>query len=272
MAKKRLQSLERIKSIFQVALFALLGLFLISLAALSWIITANMVKEGKYIGWEVKANKTIKASGRGVVYAKADVAVVDFSVKQEAKKASQAMQKGSRKMNAIISALKGMGILAKDLKTTGFSLRPRYEYRRSESGQFIPYPGKRVLVGYEAEQTLQVKIRDLDKVGKIIQTATSLGANQAGSLRFVIDNPESLKDKARAEAIAKAKERAQSIARQLGVKLVRVVSFNEAGQRPVYPLYKEMEAEGGNQEAAPPQVEPGTNKIEVSVTITYEIK
>ena len=83
------------------------------------------------------------------------------------------------------------------------------------------------MAGYNVIQTLQVKIRDLEKLGEILEQATDAGANQAGNLQFTVDDDEAVKEEARAQAIEKAKEQAEKIADDLGVDLVRIINFNE---------------------------------------------
>jgi len=249
----------------------LLGVLIVFLAVLA-ISTVfgiqNKIKEGKYIGQEIETKNTITVSGQGEVYTKPDLALTTFSVKTETKTIAQAMSENTKKMNNIIDSMKGLGIEEKDLKTTTFNLYPRYEYRRESS----IYPsGERILVGYEATQSLQVKIRDLDKIGEIIEKATDAGANQVGDLQFTVDKEDEFKKQAREQAIKEAKEKAKEIASQLGIDLVRIVNFDESGYAPRYNDYgliKEMAVGGGGEI---PQIETGENKIEVSVSITYEI-
>jgi uncharacterized protein YggE len=177
-------------------------------------------------------------------------------------------------MNAVIDSVKSQGVEEKDIKTISFNIYPRYEYRKEET-EIYPYPpGKRVLVGYEIQQSLQVKIRDMEKIGDIIQGATDAGANQVGDLQFTIDEQDELKKQAREEAIKKAKAKAQELASQLGIKLVRIANFSEGVSVPRYDYTLTKEAAmGGAGEAVPqPQIETGENKIEVTVTITYEIR
>lgn len=249
----------------------LLGVLVVFLAVLT-VSTAvgvqNKIKEGKYIGQEIETKNTITVSGTGEVYTRPDLALVVFSVTTEAETVAQAMSENTQKMNSVIEDLKDMEIEEKDLKTTNFSLYPRYEYRRESS----IYPsGERVLVGYEVTQSLRVKIRDLDKIGEIVQQATNAGANQVGSLQFTVDDEDEFKNQARELAIQEAKDRAEAITDQLGVNLVRVVNFNESGYLPSYDynLMKEAAVGGGGE--AIPQIETGENKIQVSVSITYEI-
>jgi len=250
-------------------LIGVLIIFLIALTISTIVGIQNKIKEGKYIGQEIETKNTITVSDRAEVYAKPDLALTTFSVKTEAKTVAQAMADNTEKMNKIISFMKDSDIEEKDLKTTTFNIYPRYEYRRVE---VPPYPsGKRVLVGYEVTQSLQVKIRDLEKIGQIIQGATDRGANQVGNLQFTIDKPDELKKQAREEAIKKAKAKAEELAKQLGVNLVRITNFSESvpTTRFVVPMAAEAIGIGGGEET--PEIETGENKIEVAVTITYEI-
>jgi len=253
-----------------IILVGVLIVFLAALIASTSVGIQNKIKEGRYIGQEIETKNTITVSDKAEVYAKPDLALITFSVKNEAKQVSEAMEGNTKKMNAVISSIKKQGVKEKDLKTTTFNIYPRYEWRKVET-EIYPYPpGKRVLIGYEVTQSLQVKIRALAKIGAIIQAATDAGANQVGNLSFTIDKQDEFKAKARKEAIKKAKDKAKELASQLGVRLVRITNFSESGVAPRYYGYKEIAAPmaGGGEV---PQIKTGENKIEVAVSITYEI-
>lgn len=254
-----------LKSVFGVAAV----LFLAVLIVWFGVGVLNKIKEGRYIGQQYEV-KTITVSATGEIYTAPDLAIVDLSVVTEAKTVAEAMSENTKKMNTIIDAAKKQGVEDKDLKTTNFYISPRYEWYQEEKCLYPPCPsGKRVLVGYEITQTLQVKIRDLTKIGAILQGATDAGANQVGDLQLTNDKQDELKKQARDEAIQKAKTKAQDLAEQLGVKLVRITNFNESGVVPT-PIYM-MEKAVGMGGAEAPQIQTGQNKIEVTVSITYEI-
>lgn len=220
----------------------------------------NAIKQGRYIGQDVEGRSAITVSESGEVYANPDLAIVDLSVISEDKTVAEAMSNNTGKMDQIVALIKNQGVEAKDIKTTDFSIYPRYEYN-------VGGGDKRILVGYEVQQTLQVKIRDLQKTSSIIQAATNAGVNQVGNLQFTIDQQDELRKQAREIAIEKAKAKAQELARQLGVKLTRITSFSE-GFNDASPIYKEMAYSMGGGASS---IESGQNKIEVSVNITYEI-
>jgi len=255
------------KNIF-IVLISVLVVFLAVLTVSGIVGILNQIKEGRYIGQEIETKNTITVSDTGEIYAKPDLGITSFSVKTEKKTVAQAMTENTQKMNQIIDSMKDLGVEEKDLKTTTFNIYPRYDYINT-----ITFDrGKRVLAGYEITQSLQVKIRDLDKIGQIIESATDAGANQVGNLSFTIDNEDEFKKQAREEAINKAKIKAKELADQLGVNLVRIVSFNESRQPPIYyDNYAVKEAIGIGGGGEIPQIETGENKIEVSVSITYEI-
>lgn len=216
-----------------------------------------------------ESENTISVSATGEVYAAPDLALTSFSVMTEAATVVKALSENTEKMNAVIAFVKSEEVADKDIKTTGFNIYPRYEWY--EKGTcFPPCPsGRRVLVGYEVRQTLQVKIRDMAKIGVIVQGATDQGANQVSNLQFTIDDEDELKKQAREQAIDEAKSKAETLAAQLEVRLGKVVQFTESG---VFPRYYAMEeaamGRGGGEDL---QIETGENKIEVTVTITYEI-
>lgn len=232
----------------------------------------NKIKEGKYIGQPLQQKNTITVSDSAEIYAKPDLAITAFSVVTEAKTVAEAMSENTQKMNAVISAIKKMGIEETDLKTTNFSISPRYEWEQEKLCTAYSCPsGKRVLVGYDINQSLEVKIRDMEKIGDVVQAATDNGANEVGNLEFTIEKEDELKKQAREEAITKAKNKAEELAEQLGVDLIRITNFSESGQVPQWRYYEKMAVESMGGGEAAPSIQTGQNKISVSVSITYEI-
>lgn len=262
------KNLEDKNKILLTGLLIILAVFLLALTVSTVVGIQNKIKEGKYIGQEIETKNTITVADKGEVYAKPDLALTTFSVVTEKKTVSEAISENAKKMNAVIDFVKEQGVEDKDLKTISFNIHPRYEWYGVT--QFYPQ-GRRVLVGYEVRQSLEVKIRDMEKIGDIIEGATDAGANEVGDLQFTVDNPDELKKQARGQAIEKAKNKAEELASQLGVRLVRIVNFSESGVIPFYYGLEKAAGMGGGEEASAPAIETGENKIEVNVTITYEI-
>lgn len=237
----------------------------------------SALKEYKYIGNGVYPTNTIVVSGNGEVMVIPDTASLTFSVIEEAKTVADAQAKATKKMNDIITALKGMGIEDKDIKTVGYNSYPKYEYNTASASLcregYCP-PGKQVLTGYEVSQTLSVKIRKTDTAGDVLTKVGTLGASNISGLEFVVDDMDKAKAEARDKAIAEAKEKADVLAKSLGVKLRRIVNFNESGDQPYYYGMGGMESKVMNQAdaVAAPMLPTGENKIMSNVSITYEIK
>jgi len=244
------------------ALLSVLVVFFVVLILSTSVDVVNKIKQGRYISQNVRMRNSIVISETGEVYAKPDLAVISFAVVNEAESVTDAMNENSAVMNDVIKAVKDQGIEDKDVKTTSFNIYPRYEY---SEGTY----GKRILVGYEVTQELQVKIRDLGKIGTIIERAADSGANRVDNLYLTIDSQDELKKQAREQAIAQAKTKAEELTLQLGVKLGKIVSFNENFYVPRYDTQVSMmEGIGGGEV---PDIQTGENKISVSVVITYEI-
>lgn len=232
---------------------------------------------------------TITISAEGKVDAVPDVARVDFSVIAQGKTPKEVQQQVSEKMNKIVDFIKGRGVDAKDIKTLNISVNPRYYYSydypripcplMSEvyppSSSPISCPPKSpVIIGYEANQTLDVKIRKLDSVGDIIDGAVENGATQVGGINFSIDDPDELKAQAREQAFRKAREKADALAKIAGVKIKRVITFSESGDY-FPPYYRTMDAVGmggGADKAMETSVEPGSQEVTVTLNVTFEIK
>ncbi len=207
-------------------------------------------------------------NGSGIVYAKADIANITVGLKTGTKKsAAEATADSTEKMNRIIKSLNDLSIEEKDIKTADYSLNPVYNWLEGK-GQ--------VLQGYEVTQNVSVKVRDLTKIGDVIAKTTEQGANQIGNVSFTIDDEYELKNEARELAIQKAKEKAQLIAEQTGMKLGEVKSvYENADISSPIPMYAnaKMDLEVSNQAAlAIPSIQTGQNEIKVEVTLVYEVK
>ncbi|MBU2263126.1 SIMPL domain-containing protein [Patescibacteria group bacterium] len=248
---------------FDKNLTRLLSILVIVLAIFLAIQAYNGFQEGKYIGKDIMPSNTITVSAAGEVFAKPDIAQISVSAVREAKTVLEAQKSHTESINKIVAYLKDSGIEEKDIRTSAYNIYPRYDYLR-DKGQ--------VFRGYEVSQTLDVKIRDLEKVGKILGGVAEMGANQVGGINFVIDDEDAVKEEARKQAIDKAKEKADQIAKDLGVSFGRLVSFYESsGDFPIYRSYM-TEGMGGAEPVPVPEIPSGENKVTVTINLTYEIK
>jgi hypothetical protein len=249
----------------------LLALFL--LAA-----TVYVFQSYRFIGSGVSATNTITVTGEGEVSAVPDIATFSITIQERAEEVEDAQTTATENTNAIIAYLEEQGIEDKDIKTTGYNVYPRYEYteRVCTVEGYCP-PGEQVLAGYEVSQSIEVKVRDTEKAGALLSGVGSLGASQVSGLSFTIDDEDELQADARQEAIDDAREKAETLASQLGVRLVRIVGFNESGYEPYYAYGRggaemAMDASVKLQAAPAPQLPTGENEIISNVTVTYEIR
>lgn len=237
----------------------ILNLLLI-LAVTAVVIVALVMMQDK-----VPENQfSVSATGR--VFAKPDIANLTVGFKTEIKAtAAQAVEENSEKMNEIIKELKGLNIEAKDIKTTSYNLSPVYDWTE-KTGQ--------TLKGYQVNQNVTIKIRNLDNIGDVIAKTAENGANQIGDINFTIDDEDELKAQARDEAIAKAKEKAEEISKATGMKLGKIVNVYE--NQVYYPEARYAKAMdfgiGGGGEIEAPSIETGENEVRVEVTVVYEVK
>jgi len=237
--------------------------------------TLEEIKGYGLIGKDIPAQTTISVSGKGEITVIPDIATVSFSVITEGAVVSDAQESATKKMNAAIAVVRSLGVEEKDIKTTGYNISPRYEYSKigvpcTEWG--CP-PGKQILTGYQVSQNVSVKIRKIADAGKILSKLGETGVSDISGLTFSIDKEDVVKNDARGKAIDDAQAKAKVLAKQLGVSLVRVVSFSESGNYPIYYAKGAALGMGGSDASAPvPEIPVGENTITSNVTITYEIR
>src|SRR3989344_2820725 len=242
---------------------ALLGAVLVLLALYVAVLTRNTLRQYDYIGRSDQQIYTITISGEGKVTAIPDIAEVSLGVETQQSSVGAAQTENTTKMNELITQLKGLDVPAEDIKTTNYNIYPRYDYA----------DGRQILRGYIVSQNVTVKIRDLKRVADVLELAGRGGVNQLGGLQFTIDEPEAIRQLAREEALRQATEKAEALAAIANVKLGKLVSFSENGYVPSYPIYNRgiaLDAGFGGAEAAP-TVEPGSQEVQVNVTVTYEV-
>lgn len=251
------------------AALGILALFLL-------VQTLKALKEYRYVGSGVTATNTITVSGDGEVFAVPDRATFTVTVREEGADVAGAQDKATAKINAIISYLKDAGVEEKDIKTQSYNVNPKYEWEQATcAGGYCP--GNQRLVGFEVYQTLEVKVQDPQKAGELLTGVGGKGASEVSSLSFTVEDEDALRAEAREQAIAEAKEKADALAAQLGVSVVRVVGFYEdAGGYPPMPYAARggmaMDAVATQEAKVAPSLPTGENKIVSNVNVTYEIR
>ena len=217
----------------------------------------------------------ITVNGEGEAFAVPDIASFSFSVSEDAPNVSDAQAGVTEKMDAILEALKGAGIEEKDIKTSDYSVYPKYVYSSAPCSVNYCPPSQSRQDGYTANHSVTVKVRDTEKAGEVLGLAGEKGATNLSSISFTVDDMDAITDEARAEAIKNAKEKAEMLADELGVKIVRVMGYsdNTSGGYPMpYGSAIRMEAAGDMVQAKAPTLPTGENKVSISVSVTYEIR
>jgi hypothetical protein len=134
-------------------------------------------------------------------------------------------------------------------------------------------PNKETLTGYDVSESISVKLRDLTKAGSLLVSLGSAGVGNLNGPSFAVDNPDVIQAQARAKAIADAQSKAQELAKELGVRIVRVTSFNDNAGGYAYPMMAMAANVSTGSTAAPtPEVPAGQQKVTDNVSVTYEIQ
>jgi hypothetical protein len=243
---------------------ALLAVYLLALSI-------TEIKQWKYVGSGISPTNTISVQGEGEVFAVPDTATFSFSVIKEGETAESVQSDAAEIANKVIGYLKENGIEDKDIKTTSYNVYPRYEYEKRVCITFPCPQGERVLVGFEINQSILVKVRDTGKAGELLSGVGNFGVERISGLSFTIDDEDELQREARQIAVADAKEKAEALSDDLGVRIVRLVSFNDFGS-PRFAKFESVAFDSAIGGSVIPDIPVGENRITSTVDITYEIR
>lgn len=222
------------------------------------------------VGKDFAPQTTITVSGKGDVVVKPDIATFSFSITEESLVVGTAQDKVAKSEKEVLAFLDKAGVSKDDVKVSGYNIYPRYEYTGSSA---YGYGGKQVLAAYVVSESVEVKVRKTSDAGKIIGSMGELGVDNISGLTFSVDKQDEVIKEARVKAIEDAKASAKSLAKDLGVSLVRIVSFSEnGGGYPAPMYYSKGVSVAMDAEMATPELPAGTNKITSNVSITYEIR
>jgi len=207
-----------------------------------------------------RLERTITVTASGIAAATPDVAHITTGVVVEAATAREALTANSASMTGLISGIKALGVDPKDLQTSALRVEPRYTSPRDG--------GTPTINGYRVVNDIAVTVRNLERLGEILDKLVSLGANQMSGLSFEVSNAETLKDEARKDAMANALRRANLYAQAAGVTVGGVLSISEdtqqAGSRAA------MFERSAMSKSVP--IEPGTELLEARVTVTWALR
>ncbi len=205
----------------------------------------------------------LQVSAQGEVRRAPDVAEIGVGVVTQAADAKAALAANAVQMNRVVAAVRRAGIDDKDVQTSGVNLQPQYQYGENQ-------PPK--LNGFQAQNRVSVKVRDIGDVGEVLDALVAQGANQIDGPSFTLDKPEIALDEARRAALAKAQARAKMYADAIGLKVARIVSIDESGAgfqppRPMLMAKAEM-----TMDSSTTPVMPGEQTHAVSLNVVFELR
>jgi hypothetical protein len=213
---------------------------------------------------QTAAAPTVTLSIEGKVAQAPDIVDVSGGVVTSAPTAAAALADNATRMTAVVAAVRKAGIADRDIQTSGLSLQPQYKYANNEAP---------VLTGYQATNTISLRIRKIDDAGKLIDTLVAQGANQISGPTFGIDKADAALDSARAQAVATGRARADLYAKAAGLRVRRLVSISEGGGNEPGPRPMMMMARADKIAAAPPTpVAPGEVVLGITVQMVYELE
>ena len=237
--------------------FLLMGL-LVAAIALSACGTAQTAADSKI------QPRTISVNGSSQVILTPDMAYVSIGVHSEAKDAKEAVASNNQQSQAVIDALVAAGVDAKDIQTINFSVYPQDKY--SPTGELL----EKV---FAVDNTVYVKVRKLDSIGSLLDTAVQAGANTIYGISFDVENKDAAMAEGRKNAIANARQQAEQLAEAASVTLGEVYSISSYSSAPS-PMYYDVKGLGGGaaDAAAYVPVQPGQMTITVDVSVVFEIQ
>lgn len=210
--------------------------------------------------------RTLTVNGAGTVTLTPDIAYIYIGVHTEGKTAAEAVAENTANTTKLVNALVSFGVDRKDISTSNFSIWPNQQYD--------PQTGLQIGTTYVVDNSVYVKVRKLDKLGELLDTAIQAGANSINSIQFDVADKSKALSEARTDAVKNAEKQAKELAQAAGVTLgdIQTISFYDSMPYPVMDAYAKGMGGGGEMASAPVPIEPGQLTLTVNVTIAYEIK
>ena len=217
-------------------------------------------------------SRGIVVNGIGAVSVAPDVAILSIGVEVFSESVNVARKQAAESMDDVIEAVKGEGVLQKDIETTMFSIYPRYNYEEIEvDGRRV---GQQVLTGYAVSNTAQIKIRNVSKIGQVIDRASESGGDYSriNGIDFDVDDPSMMMKELRQKAVENAVEKAVQYALLAGVSLGELISLSEVSAPE---SFSQSEEGFGMRAMAVPMtssISPGENRLRLAVVAKFSIE
>jgi uncharacterized protein YggE len=204
---------------------------------------------------------SMRVTGDARVSAKPDRVQIDIGVSTSSPESQEAAAQNARETDAVLAAVRKAAGAGAQLRTTSYSLSPRYQYRAG---------AEPLLTGYTALNLVEVTLDDLGRIGNVIDAATHSGANRVQGIQFTLRDQDTVRAQALKEAATRARAEAEVLAGALGLKILRVLSVEESSPRFV-PIRMNMAASRGAVAEVATPVESGALDVSAQVTLTVEV-
>lgn len=189
-----------------------------------------------------------------------DIASLSTGVVTQAADANAAMRANATQMAQVVAAIRKAGIAERDVQTSGVNLYPQYQHHNERAP---------TITGYQASNTVNITVRDIGKLGQVMDALVAAGANQINGPSFDVEDKESAYDEARRSAVETAQGRAEMYAKTLGMRVRRIVSISEGGGG--HPRPMPMMAMARAEKMADTSISPGESSLSVNLDIVFEL-
>ena len=209
----------------------------------------------------VYAGTVISVTGTGEVSVTPDIARITVGVQTQGVDSATAGGENARKTDAVLKAIRALGVAEKDMQTEGYNIYPQFDYQKNPP----------VLTEYQVNNSVRITVRKMSDAGKILDAALKAGANVAGGITFDVSDPQKAQDEALTKAVQDATRKASLMARATkSSATLRLIELTEGGANnysPPMPMAR-MAMAGAMAEATTP-VQAGQAKITAMVTARF---
>jgi len=240
---------------------AIIGAVGLALLAVILVMQLLFVMLGLDVSGAGEEQRGIVVMGEGKASADPDVAMITIGVETRARRAQEAGDENGQRMAQVMEALQSMGIAEEDIQTVDYSIQPEIDWDNEEHR----------VIGYVVSNSVLVKIRQMDQVGDVLDAVTEAGVNNIHGIRFTFDDPTSLREQAREEAMADAQSKAQALADlgDVGLGKPRIMSESFIEPPPFYREQVYAPPMGGGAEVP---ISPGQLEVTVRVQVTFDMR
>ena len=225
--------------------------------------TATMTAHAQNAAYAIPTDGTLLSVSASAEASRVpDVATISAGVVTQAVDGNAAMRQNAEQMARVMTAIKAAGIAEKDIQTSGINLSPQYRYVENEAPK---------ITGFQASNTVNLKVRDIARLGKVLDALAAQGSNQINGPSFEIDQPEPVYDEARLAALKKAQGRAETYATSLGLRVRRIVSISEGNGGGFRPMPMMMAQAKSMDRAESTSVSPGETTLTVNLDVVFEL-